>query len=974
MGAHTRAAVLVHLALLCLCAGLLPPFCLSSSAALASLHSQLDAVSFLNSGLINASSRYAYVNRAVMYGETENVSTSRTWWGQSDQFPLLYEADEGEADGGFTLHPPSGLRSAVPLGGVATGGVELRGDGSFHEWTLVNQSPGGAAKYGVVDQAVMALRTRGLSSNASHACAVRTSPPAGLPGVTAIRYRGSYPTARLDVLDPALPVTASVFGYSALRVGDLNRSATPALVLSANLYNPSSEAVEVSFLLSLPFGLEADQCRLGEASYRNFSCGDARLCGAACANDSRCQSWNLLYQQCVLNLDVPLNRWCAGSEAGVKGEWRWSTSGQSGATATSALLAAPLQHIRPNDASDPSTGDLSLWPTLSASGDGSKLPFTFSLRVADSLTELWSDFADDGRLSSLSSSGAAVATHGAVCITAVLAPGQRATASVVWSWHFPSRDHVGVLIGNFYQHLFRSSVDAASSLLGPDGSGLAVVAADILAIHSVYSDTSLPAYLTDSLLNSFSHVRSAFWIADGRWRQWEAYDCVDVDSVHNDYQRHLPYLLYFPDTEKNKLRQHAANQEADGLINEVLIRGCSGYTFNWTQYGGRVMADVNTLFIAEVYELWAWTNDTAFLQELYPAVRKAAQWQIHVSPDGLPPHLLNTYDLLELDAFQYATFNAALHLLAMQATMRLAAHMDDRALYDLAHLSFTNGSALMEALLWNATAHYYSSWYDPLHPGHGVVFSDALYGQVVAYTLGLGALLPVEHIAAHLLAEEAHNDSPYGLIAQTGREPLSDSQDNSIWMGGSQDWTALALRLEAFNASRAFSQGQKGMDNWRLRLNDQWNVWGLAGGMGLGMDGLHWATSHYGFHMVLWHTPFAVSGQTYFAPNGTLSFAPRLQPPYTLPVLIPNVLGTLQAGAPDAGSDMVQYVLSITAGTGEVTLRSLQVNGCSAGNVPLTAARGKSFSWKAPTDCIERHIGEQKGHTALSGEQLPVAE
>ena len=1020
-----------------------------SSASPPSLYSQLDAMSFLNSGIINSSSHYVYVSRSVMYGETENVSTSQTWWGQSDEFPILYENDGvdgndrqcellerwhgGELSGrklkskvmrsdevtaekdcirwccdtaackawslrrsspasfnchlqpnigrrtaaqsddrvvsgsisarrdGLGVHPPSGLRSAVPLGGVAAGGVELRGDGSFHEWTMVNQSPGGAAKYGVFDQAIMGLRTRLLTSNTTHACTVRTSPPAGLPGVAAIRYRGSYPTARLDLLDPTLPITSSVFGYSALRVGDLNRSATPALVLSVNLLNPTSEPVEVSFLFNLPFGIEVDQCRLGAASYRNFSSTDALLCVAACANETGCQSWNFLYSQCILNFDVPLNRWCAGSMAGVKGEWRWSLNHQSGATSSSAQFAAPLQHVRPNNVSDPSTGDLSMWPAVS-SGDGSELPFTFSVGLADSLTEMWANFADNGRLDFRTPSGAAIATHGAVCISVVLEPGQRATASVVLSWYFPSRDHVGVLIGNFYQHLFTSSVDAAQSILDEDGSGLAVVATDILTLHSIYHGSSLPTYLTDSLINSFSHVRSAFWIADGRWRQWEAYDCVDVDSVHNDYQRHIPYLLYFPETEKNKLRQHAANQQADGMINEVLIRGCSGYTFNWTQYGGRVMSDVSTLFIVEVFEIWAWTNDTAFVEELYPAVRKAAKWQIGISLLGLPPHLLNTYDLIELDAYQYATFNAVLHLLAMQATMKLAAHMTDWTLYDLANTSFHNGSALIESLLWNRTAHYYSSWYDPLTPGNGVVFADALYGQVVAYTLGLGAMLPVDHMEAHLLAEEANNDTPYGLIAQTGREDLGNSQDNSIWMGASQDWSALALRLDAFNNSHAFSQGQKAMDNWRTRLNDQWNVWGLVGGMGLGMDGLHWATSHYGFHMVLWHSPFAVSGQQYFAPDGMLSFVPRVQAPFVLPVLIPNAMGTLRAdvvGADDrVEGTLVQYTLTMKVGA--LTLTSLIVNGCSADAESLTAAQGQTITWKSASDCTTRRTRGRK--------------
>ena len=29
------------------------------------------------------------------------------------------------------------------------------------------------------------------------------------------------------------------------------------------------------------------------------------------------------------------------------------------------------------------------------------------------------------------------------------------------------------------------------------------------------------------------------WYRDGRLREYEAWSCDDVDSVHNDYQRHL---------------------------------------------------------------------------------------------------------------------------------------------------------------------------------------------------------------------------------------------------------------------------------------------------------------------------------------------------------------------------------------------------------------------------------------------------
>ena len=33
---------------------------------------------------------------------------------------------------------PSGIRSAVPLGGLSTGSIELRGDGTLHEWIIHN--------------------------------------------------------------------------------------------------------------------------------------------------------------------------------------------------------------------------------------------------------------------------------------------------------------------------------------------------------------------------------------------------------------------------------------------------------------------------------------------------------------------------------------------------------------------------------------------------------------------------------------------------------------------------------------------------------------------------------------------------------------------------------------------------------------------------------------------------------------------
>ena len=56
----------------------------------------------------------------------------------------------------------------------------------------------------------------------------------------------------------------------------------------------------------------------------------------------------------------------------------------------------------------------------------------------------------------------------------------------------------------------------------------------------------LPDWLKDLLINSVSFWRSGFWTEDGRWRQWEAFDCNDIDTIQNDMQRIIPYTLFFP--------------------------------------------------------------------------------------------------------------------------------------------------------------------------------------------------------------------------------------------------------------------------------------------------------------------------------------------------------------------------------------------------------------------------------------------
>ena len=69
--------------------------------------------------------------------------------------------------------PALGIRSAVPLGGLGAGSFELRGDGTFHEWTIIKCVGDGCAP----------------GSEGSHVH--RVTPPLGCAARTPRRRRSS---------------------------------------------------------------------------------------------------------------------------------------------------------------------------------------------------------------------------------------------------------------------------------------------------------------------------------------------------------------------------------------------------------------------------------------------------------------------------------------------------------------------------------------------------------------------------------------------------------------------------------------------------------------------------------------------------------------------------------------------------------------------------------------------------------------
>ena len=135
------------------------------------------------------------------------------------------------------------------------GSLELRADGSFHEWTLENQSPGGSVKLGpgALDKAVLGVRVS--SSLGTKAALLRTHPPPGYPGVKGLSYSGSFPVSRLSVRDERFfGVEMDLFAYGTLRPRKTDLSFVPGVTFTLSVKNPTEKEVNLSFLLNIPLG------------------------------------------------------------------------------------------------------------------------------------------------------------------------------------------------------------------------------------------------------------------------------------------------------------------------------------------------------------------------------------------------------------------------------------------------------------------------------------------------------------------------------------------------------------------------------------------------------------------------------------------------------------------------------------------------------------------------------------------------
>ncbi len=659
---------------------------------------------------------------------------------------------------------------ALPLGGLATGQVALGGDGGLRQWQLMNQSN----HLAFVPDSFFAIRaghspdaetgeTRILQSEAVHALPVIDTPlinddlipadqrdlVARFGGVAETTFTTAYPFATIDYLDDRLPVNVSLEAYSPYIPLEGDNSELPVISFTFAVTNPGLQPVWGTIAATLKNIVGWDSA----AEIRGNACS---LFGG---NVNTVSVEHGLTSILMENPSLPANHPGLGQLAlstpnqGAFAAPTWSTAGE---------FIATLQRL-----------DLSTTPPTDHLEPGQKAPI-WHLRQRPSRTE--------ERYAAPIPSQPGETWNGGLAVPFNLQPGESDTITILLSWSFPNfyvnysqpanhfRYELGksqLWLGNAYGARFQNALAAAHYVVDHE--------ADLEAGSRAWSDavlgTSVPTWLAEFFAAQGALIRSPtlFRTEDGKlygfegtqgastaFLPWRGYsgscplNCTHVWNYEQALSRHFPAL-------ERTMRETTLDyvQAPEGYIPHRTLLPLFVKQL-WDQSIGGPHNPALDGMLGEVLKTWREIQQGAgeeWATTYWPKVRKLVEYiRATWDPDGdgvLEGEQPNTYDI---EFYGTNLFIGSLWLAALRAAEEYARHQGDDAYADELHAQFERGRDNYDRLLWNG-----EYWIQTLGPDDPVeqqyltgCLADQLQGQWWAHQLGLGHILPEDHIRTNL--------------------------------------------------------------------------------------------------------------------------------------------------------------------------------------------------------------------------------
>lgn len=634
---------------------------------------------------------------------------------------------------GIRSFESSASEVAFPLGGIGTGNVSLGARGDLRDWEIFN-SP---AKGNNLPNTFFAIRTQSGNNDPitriiegpiqhphikSHG--YHPSTTAGLPRFTNSTLHGEYPLVTVDFEDNKLPVHVQLEAYTPLIPLNAEDSGIPATILTYTVTNTSTTTQNITLVGSIinPIGgLEYDPYGGIRPSRRGAPMIDYRdndgLCGLYLRGNDDISSDDLDFGNMAFVTD---HQNVSYKRAWLRGAW------------------------------------------------------------FDNLREFWNDLVEDGELNDLAYDSVpsdGKPDTGSLALLDTLDAGETRTYRFTLAWYFPNRiNNWKSSAFNFKQDINTASItrnhyatrfDDAWQVANYVQTEFERLDRTTRTFHDALFSSTLSPTILDALSANIVPIRSTtcFWLEDGHFYGWEG--CFDDEGCCPGSCTHVwsyaqTSAFLFPSLERNMREiEFEIETEDDGYMTFRTFKTFGGeFVWQWADQRPEAAVDGQMGCILRAYREWQLSGDTDWLRRLWNPIKQSiafaqAQWDSD-QDNVLDGRQHNTYDI---EFYGPNPLSSIYYLAGLRAVEEMAIVMEEPQIAKNCRTAFEAGSKNLDDMLWNGE--FYIQQLDdvdkyPYQHGLGCL-SDQLLGQLHARVLGLGDLLPKDHIQSAVHAIYKHN-------------------------------------------------------------------------------------------------------------------------------------------------------------------------------------------------------------------------
>ncbi|MGG1674805.1 GH116 family glycosyl-hydrolase [Neobacillus sp. NRS-1170] len=753
-------------------------------------------------------------------------------------------------------YPSEATEAGFLLGGIGTGNITLGSRGDLKDWEIFNRpGKGDFAQYNFFsiwakedgsEPVAKVLESKILPPYNHPLGYPSRAAVSGLPRMDHSRIKGEYPFAFLEFDDSKLPVDVSLEAFTPFIPLNEDDSGIPGALFRYKAVNRKKHPVEVTVA----------------GSFINFA-----------GYEGNGSFENMRFVQPGVN------------------EYR-QDSGLQGIYYSSPDL--PADHLR--------NGSMAVLTNAGPEFVTHKATWLIG-GWWDGIQDFWDDFSHDGKLEPESFTNATSSALGindqlrigSLGINRTLQPGEEAIFEFVLSWYFPNRvrnwdEDAPVNDGdelemNYYGTLFQDAWDAGAYLL-KNRERLEQGSRDF---HRALFTSTLPDYVLDALASNITVLRSptCFRIKDGTFLGFEGSldkkgSCLGTCTHVWNYAQTLAFL--FPKLEQSaRIVEFELETDDQGEMDYRTNRVMGKPSFRVSApFEVHPATDGQLGTIIRLYREWKISGDDAFLRRLWTKASKALDFAFdYWDSDGdfvLDSRQHNTYDI---EFYGPNSLTNSIFYAALKAGAEMAEFVGDSEHAEKYRKAFEIGSKRMDALLWGGE--YYVQVLDNVDEHryqYGIgCLSDQLFGQMLAHVVGLGYILPEDHVKQAVASIFANNfKSNFDDHANTGRAfALNDEKGLVVcsWPKGGRPrlpfqyspevWTGIEYQVAAHLIYEGFiEEGMTIVKAVRERYDGyKRNPWSEIE-----------AGNHYARSMASWALLLAFSGFKLDLGAGKMSFHP----------------------------------------------------------------------------------------------------